>query len=440
MAIFYLRSTDGSDVSDGSTWALAKATLVGAFTAMSAGDTLYVSQVHAEAQALNMSLTSPGTKAAPCFVICANDAAEPPTAVATTATIDTTGNQNIDFTAGHTYFYGISFRTSTTVGANSSADIAIRDTADASFVFEDCALRIKSTSSSADVICSGGAQEGLIEFINTDVEFGNPGQELLVGYNIFMWRGGTLTGNQSNVFRKSGTACGRFHVVGVDLSVCTNNLMIVDASDYASDLIFQNCKLGATVTLVTGLTEGPGSSTAELINCDSGDTNYRHDFSSFMGDMTTETVVVRTGGASDGTTPISWQIDTAATPEWHTPFKTPWVAGWINETGAKTLTAQIIHDSVTNLQDDEVWLEVEYLGTAGFPMSLRASDKAADILATAADQSLVGAPWTTTGLTNPNTQDCSVAITVNEIGPFRARLCVNKASYTTYFCPKVEVS
>ncbi len=73
MAVIYLRSTDGSDADNGSTWALAKATLAAALTAAGAGGTVYVSQVHAETQAGAMTLTSPGTEASPVRVICARN-------------------------------------------------------------------------------------------------------------------------------------------------------------------------------------------------------------------------------------------------------------------------------------------------------------------------------------------------------------------------------
>ena len=75
MPVFYVRSTDGDNADNGSTWALAKATLAGAFAAAAAGDTIWVSQAHAETQGSAMTLTSPGTVANPCYVMCGNDAA-----------------------------------------------------------------------------------------------------------------------------------------------------------------------------------------------------------------------------------------------------------------------------------------------------------------------------------------------------------------------------
>ena len=229
----------------------------------------------------------------------------------------------------------------------------------------------------------------------------------------------------------------------MDLSACTGALVDItlSASSRGGVYSFDNCKLGAGVSLVTGAPSGgPGGPIVELRNSDSGVTNYRHEYHSYMGDMTTETTIVRTSGASDGTTAISWQIDASANTEWGYPFYTPWVTGWNNTSGSSvTWTAQIVHDSVTNLQNDEVWLEVEVL-EGDHTQSTISTDRVADILTTAADQSTTGATWTTTGLTNPNTQDCSVSRTPQNIGPWRARLGVNKASKTLYFCPLIDVT
>ena len=104
------------------------------------------------------------------------------------------------------------------------------------------------------------------------------------------------------------------------------------------------------------------------------------------------------------------------------------------------MTCEILHDSVTNLQDDEVWLETEYLGTSGFPLSLFANDRAADILATPADQAASTETWTTTGLTNPNRQKLVTTQTPQEKGYYRCRVGLAKASYTVYACPKLSIS
>jgi hypothetical protein len=161
----------------------------------------------------------------------------------------------------------------------------------------------------------------------------------------------------------------------------------------------------------------------------------------YEGDVYSETTIVRTGGASNGTTPLSHKLVSSAARKFTAPLYGPDLVIWNAAVGsAKTATVEIVHDSVTNLTDAEVWLEVEYLGTSGFPMSLFASDRKADILATAADQTDSSEAWTTTGLTNPNTQKLSVTFTPQEIGVVRARVVLAKASATVYVDPLITVA
>ena len=81
--------------------------------------------------------------------------------------------------------------------------------------------------------------------------------------------------------------------------------------------------------------------------------------------LTEETTIVRTGGASDGTTPISWKIVTTANCNYSMPFECPPIAIWNDTTGsAVTATVEGIWGGGAVPNDDEVWLEVEYLGDA----------------------------------------------------------------------------
>jgi hypothetical protein len=85
-------------------------------------------------------------------------------------------------------------------------------------------------------------------------------------------------------------------------------------------------------------------------------------------------------------------------------------------------------------------VEVEYLGTSGFPLSVTSSDRAATILATPANQTTSSETWTTTGLTTPVKQKLSVTFTPQEKGPIIARVYLAKASTTVYVCPEILTS
>ena len=63
MATYYVRSTDGNNADTGLTWALAEADLH--TPTWAAGDTVYVSQAHAQSTAAAITIDLNGTLAAP---------------------------------------------------------------------------------------------------------------------------------------------------------------------------------------------------------------------------------------------------------------------------------------------------------------------------------------------------------------------------------------
>lgn len=181
-------------------------------------------------------------------------------------------------------------------------------------------------------------------------------------------------------------------------------------------------------------------------NCDSGDTNYRLWVEDYAGSIKSETTIIRTGGASDGTTGLSWKMATSANAEYPVVhLESPEIVVWSDTTGSKTVTVEIVHDSQgagsgSKFQDDEIWLEVMYLGTSGYPLGTWIRDCKADIMATAANQTDSSETWTTTGLASPVKQALSVSFTTAEKGFIHARVVMTKASKTCYVCPKLTVA
>ena len=440
MAVIYLRSTDGLDTDNGSTWALAKATLGGAFAAMVAGDTVWVSQVHAESQASAMTLTSPGTPGNPCKVLCVNDAVEPPTTLATTAVIKTTGVNTITI-GGSAYFYGIKFLCGE--GSTSAASLFyIGTNISTGQVYESCILELGGTAGASYFRMGQDInRDSLIQLINTILKFNSSAEFLLMRNNI-VWIGGSLDGSVAvpGYLFMAGTPAGQLIVQGVDLSAL-NTYLVYTGGQSPFDFYIRNCKLHPSVAAKTAAAiTSPGAEKIFIDISDSGDTNYKIDHRKYQGSIVTETVIKRTAGASDGTTAYCWKMVSLATPQFFWPLESPPIAIW-NETvgSAKSLTVEILHDSLTALKDDEIWVEVEYLGTTGFPKSLLASDRKADIMAAGADQAASTEAWTTTGLTNPNKQKLVATFTPQEKGPFAVHVMLAKASYTVYVCPKVAV-
>lgn len=423
-------------------FAAPHARLRNAFAAgwMAAGDSAYVSNNHAATEAANVTLTSPGTAASPCHILCIDDTNATAT-LAATASEATTGTTNLAF-AGFAYSYGLIYSCGN--GASSITGAGFISSAPWYWVIEAGQLKFVNTSASTRwlVGLSGNATEddcGL-ELINTTVSFGAVGQGFIIRCP-FKWSA-TPTAIQGTVpttlFLGATGNSGWAEIDDVDLiAIDTGNNLVDVAVAMFTRYTFRRCKLGSGYTAVTGANPSQGGPTVELINCDSGDTNYRYEFHGYPGSITPETTIVRTSGASDGTTTLAHKFVSSANSKLYFPLRGPWMSFWNETLGSVTLAIPVITDNVT-LTDAEAWLEVEHLGTSGFPLGLVTNDRAASILATPANQATDGtSTWTTTGLTTPVKQTLGLAVTPAEKGMIRARVCLAKASTTMYVDPKL---
>jgi hypothetical protein len=438
MANIYVRSTDGNDADNGTTWALAKATLAGATGIDAAGDTIYVSQSHAEAQSTGQNYASAGTAANPVQIICGNDAAEPPTETSTTATITTSATVSSVITfVGSAYVYGLNF-ISSTVGTSS---FGLTGSDQGVLVFDTCTFQLGTGASSRITIGSTAATtENKCIFKNTQIKAGNVGQGFtLNGATEFTWLGGGIMSGSSaitSLVASSVTGTIAANIVGVDLSNGATPMNVLPASGItcSGSVTLRDCKLPASWSgNLCGTTPTNPGFRAAMYNCDSGDTNYKLWIETYAGKIREEVTIVKSSGMTDGATPISWKMTSNAnTNKWVVPLISDWFVIPNSTTGsAVTVTAEILHDSATALKDDEVWLEVETVTTSGTTLGAFVDDKTT-LLATAADQASSSVTWTTTGLTNPNKQKCVASITPQEAGLIRARVYLAKASYTVY--------
>lgn len=447
MANIYVRSTDGNNVDSGATWALAKATISGAdATPDAAGDTIWLSQNHAESTAGNVSISLAGTRASPSRVLCGNDAAEPPTALAATATITTTASGYF-VGNGNFYAYGITIQAGDS--ANTSS-VNLATNGGEYQVWDTSKFRVVANSSGNAInVGNGGSfvQGAKVIWNNCSVRFANSGNRISVTNADLRWNGGSVesggTSPTSLFTATSNQRSAQVIVSGVDLSNLSSTAKLVETgSGQSYSFVFRDCKLPASWTGSLCSSAASVGSRFEMYNCDSSGTNYRLWIEDYAGSIKHETTIVRTSGASDGTTSLAWKMASSADAEFPTiVLYSPDIQLWNDTTAAsKTLTVEIVHDSVTALNDDEVWLEVMYLGSSASPLGTWITDAKADVLATAAAQTGSGVTWTTTGLTNPNKQALSVTFTPNMKGPYVCRVALAKASKTIYVDPLVTVA
>lgn len=449
MSTYYVYS-GATGAANGSSWTDAYVTIGAAVAVSAAGDTIYVSNNHAESQTTSTTWTFPSSVDNPVKVICVVDTATPPTTLSDSSAYFRTSGAYSLLIAGAAYFYGLQL----IVGNGSSSQCYLLLCAGTAgvhnLVFDKCFLRVATTSSLAKIYL-GNSQStnndtGEVTLINSSIQLGATGQSISPRGIPFRWRNngsqGFILGSVPNyVFQSQvGYNSPAVRIEGVDLSNLTGSL--IDSSiDAPLKVKIRNCKLNVALTPWGGTVIGPGVE-LEMDNCDYGDTNYRMERYKYQGNVKTETVKVLTGGANDGTTTISWKITTNTTgASFVSPFESPEIVVWNDSVGSsKTVTVEILHDSITNLKDDEIWLEVQYLGTSGYPLGSIITDRKTDILSTAADQTTSTAIWTTTGLTNPNTQKLSVTFTPQEKGCILAKVMVAKANYIVYINPKITIS
>lgn len=444
MADIYVRSSDGNNADNGSTWALAKATIAGAAAIAAAGDTVYVSDNHSESTAGAITITWAGTIANPIKLLCVDDAGDPqpPTALATTAQVATTVNNGISL-HGSLYTYGITFTAGNSTG---NPSINLGQTDGHSQLWESCNFYIGSTGASGFIRNGGNGNGNVVRWVNCNVKFGNAGQRIYMTDSRLDWRGGGIAAGGTSpvaLLRVITTGAGVARLTGVDLSQASASINITDQVAATAGMLVQlvGCLLPSSWSgVLIGSTPVP-SSRVEMVYTDSANTNYRYALSDGYGDVTSETTIVRTGGASDGTTPISHKMVTAARVKYPSSVLVgPDMTVWNETTGsAMTLTVEVITDNVT-LNDDECWVEVDYLGASGSSLGSRITDAKADVMASAAAQASSSVTWTTTGLTTPTKQKLAVTFTPQKKGPIIARVALVKASTTVYVDPVITLS
>jgi hypothetical protein len=224
-----------------------------------------------------------------------------------------------------------------------------------------------------------------------------------------------------------------------DLSGLGAGKTIFGNNTLGEEAFLQNCKLGASVTVTATLTNN--TQRVSLIRCDSGATNYRTERYDVAGTQVIETTIVRTGGATDGTTPISWNVTTNANAKWGAQaYESIPITQWVNTTGSHTVTVYGTTTGGGVPHDDEIWIEVEYLGNASFPQGTLLTTTKSDPLAASAatNNSSDGSTWAGGGAGN-GFKIVTPSFTVNQKGYISVTVRAAKASATWYVDPLVSV-
>jgi len=434
MASYYVWS-GAAGSANGSSWANAYTTLTTALSGKAGGDVFYVSHDHAQSTAGAVTITSPAPSASnPIKVICVNRAGSVPPVSAdrrATATVTTTGNASITLQES-AHYDGITFIAGST---GTTANISLNSN-NAWYRLDNCSLQLAGGGTSNKIFL--GNIGVLAEFNNTTASFANVTQSIGLS-GVLKWRNtpSALLGTiPTSLFTNAAFAGGDIECIGVDLSAAGSGKTIVNATGSGISVVYKfiDCKLDAAVTKASV----PSDSAVMADFIRSGATgNYAVHRARYPGTLTEETTIVRTGGATDGTTPISWKIVTNSKSYYSQPFECPPIAIWCDTTGsAKTATVEGIWGGGAVPNDDDVWIDVEYLGSSSSPQGSFVNDGKADLLATAAAQTSSSATWggSTTKF------KLNVTFTPQQKGWVYARVKCAKVSSTFYIDPLITLT
>ena len=412
---------------------------------MAAGDSLYVSSAHNATEAASVTITFPGTNASPNTVLSIDAATGNYLAGATEST---TGLSSL-FVGGSCYIEGFVFNGGS--GVNTIILALGPSTTQQCKKYVNCDFILVSTSASSTIRLGGsGGTAGMVDLItlvNPRFKFASTGQYINALHTVEIFGGSIITGGSTPVslfvLPAANTMSSYLFCTGFDFSNLAATVNIVTGGAVGRDgfFTFANCKMptawsGALVS--TAITKAGFDVNAYNLAAD--DTNYRFWKETISGSIKEETSIVMTGGATDGTTSYAMKMVSSADAEYPLLPLTSQKLFKRNETtgAAKTVTVEITHSAAAALTDKEIYLELEYLGTTGFPLSLFANDGPATVLTTAVDQTTSTQAWG--GAAQTYKQKLSVTVTPQEKGDFIATVKLFKASTTVYVNPDLIIT
>lgn len=331
---------------------------------MLAGDTAFVGSDHAETQAATMTITFPGTVAAPgkIYSILHSGAITLTTATVTPgASITTTGAFGLLVNGLGYVLEG--FTLSAGSGAT-NVQLQIARTNLSWARLKDCTLIKAGTTGINGAIVAGSANIAL-ELVDVLISFGGA-VDTLNHQGILIWRDTPALRNggvvPTNFFvLGTGGSMGRFS--GLDLSGFTSGsaIFLSMTSGISAYYVLENCKLPANAIISTNPTGGP-QQVIDYVNCDNGATNYTFGRFSYMGSLVQETAVVRTGGAqTPDLVKFSCKISTSAFAQRVLPFTYPIATKWNRQAGANlNVSVRGIANTAAMPTNAEVYASIKY--------------------------------------------------------------------------------
>lgn len=436
--------TSGGTAHNGKSWgaAFTSVSSLDDVFAFASSDIVYIGHDHVcqYAHTANRTITLPIT-GLPTVFISATTGSNPPTYQAsTTNQIDTSEGPYTLSMDGAFAAYGCVFKAGSTISVLSDVNEAC--------LLVDCTFKLPSNGQ----LAIGNSSGDHADLYNTTIDLTLDGttnrsnsvfvcscSEVQIDGLVFI-----NAAYRTGVIFNSSSYGGNIYITNADFSGFTNATPceLAQANTSVVKYFFTNCKTAATFTHTINTNYYTGAQ--YFSNVGSGSQPSAFYFTNAFGTIVSSTSIYRSTGATIEGIANSWLVTTTADGSQDSPFYSPWIYGYISSTGSKTFDLYITNDTA-DFNDNEVWLEIDYLGTVSSGKWSNKKDYMADRLATAAVQTDdTTSTWNGSGPSYTYKQKLSVTATVNTAGMFRARVCVGVASIAStrkfYIDPLVTVS
>lgn len=434
------------DPTDG-TWGHAHYGLFWITSVAAAGDTILIHKTSAESASSSVSdlvIWGSSTFANPIYIYCVDK--DNSDALATGATA-TTLNRTLHFW-GTGYSYGVTY-----INSNNNIDMTY-GTNSTDWILEGnntTVLSLPDTGTDRHIYLGYDAgYTSRLKIINGNISFARLGSRISFNYHatgFFQWQGGAVVApnGMTNLIDTDAGDGGSRNVLieDVDLTAVgkgatATSLVKLTTNAYFDTIQFSRCKLPSDAGFVlttNNLSKGCTGKT-KFHHCTSANATYPFSEYMYEGLVTYSTSIYRSGGASyDSTTPWSWQmVSNANAVNRYRGLASPPIRMWV-DASAHTYTLYGVLDSATNLQNGDLWLEMEYPANNTDGLGAIASTRVVP-LATAADLTSDTSTWTGTGgFSNLNRFKVAVTVTPGKAGPATFRVFLAKASTTIYLDP-----
>lgn len=428
------------------------------------GNTFYIANNHLEifsTAGATYSIAG-GTVTSPRYYICTNKLAAPPQSANVSQTL-TTGNNAIFVTGiGGTlqiasgagdcqYWEGVWFNSS---NSNITSKLQFGIGSGSMLTLRNCLLWQQGgpIQLGSNIVSASGKGSSLqilsTQAFNNNVFQGSTTTGIEIqGGQIYMNAGigvsttlsAELTGTSVFTANTTNGSAAKVVVQGYSINPSNASKTLVNATNMQVDFSFIDCSFGSNLSgILTGTPLALNGTRVDIINCDSGNTNYRNERYVYAGTGTTERTIVRTGGATDGVTPASRKIVTGTGASWAMPYEDNILAYWndvIAAPAAKYITLYGVWNGGSVPNNDDIWIEVDYLA-ASSTKSTRLTTTKANILSVATATDVDSSTWG--GGTTPFSISTALFTQV-KAGYIYVTVKVGKPSATIYYDPKIAL-